>query len=105
MFATRPRQILDQLKFTAIDAPEAGGAPQGRARIPAPEPGARGISFSEIAAAVRGRVAESGTKLVESGCRNDSTPGADDVVGGVPRRQALLLRDDASGAGAGVLPR
>src|SRR6266498_2669312 len=96
MFPTRRRQLLDQLNLAAIDAPEAGGAPERRAGIPSPEPGARGISFGEIAAAVRGRVVESGTELVESGRRNDSTPGADDVVGGVPLRQALLLRGDAA---------
>src|SRR6266508_5512046 len=105
MFATGPRQLLDQLKFTAIDAPEAGGAPERRAGIPAPEPGARRIAFGEIAPAVRGRVVESGTELVERGRRNDSTPGADDVVGGVPLRQALLLRDDAADPDAGVLSR
>src|SRR6266508_1962827 len=105
MFATRPRQLLDQLKFTAIDAPEAGGAPERRARKPAPEPGARGIAFSEIAPAIRGRVVESGTELVERGRGNDSTPGADDVVGGVRLRQALLLRDDAADPEPGALSR
>src|SRR6266508_5549167 len=105
MFATRPRQLLDQLKFTAIDAPEAGGAPERRARKPAPEPGARRIAFGEIAPAVRGRVVESGTELVERGRRNDSTPGADDVVGGVRLRQALLLRNDAPDPDPGALSR